>query len=109
MPEAAWIVSLCKDVALRLELRDLAAKPSDLQLFGLYLPMAGKGMRRIDRHVPDPFAKHVLVHIKVTGRLRYVTPRSLISFTVSSLDSRLNILRPIVHLRFHHDTLTSCP
>ncbi|TXN21260.1 hypothetical protein FV220_23270, partial [Methylobacterium sp. WL19] len=36
-------------------------------------------------------------------------PRSLISRTASTLNSRLNLRRCIPHLRFHYDTQTGCP
>lgn len=69
----------------------LPEQPLDLLLFGLHLPMAGKGLNRIRTELLDPFAKHVLVHVQGTGNLCCRHPRSLTSLTASSLNSRLNL------------------
>jgi site-specific recombinase XerD len=64
----------------------------------------------LDRHQSAPSTKQSLVAIRqlfdwlATGRLGHRAPRSLISRTASTLNSRPNFRRCICHLRLHENT-----
>ena len=86
------------------------AGPLDLQLLRLHLSLAGKGVAAGRPTAPAPIAQHVLVQIQIPGAPAPPSPPARVTnFTASSLNSRLNRLRSIIHLRFHRHILTRCP
>ena len=61
-------------------------------------------MLRIIRKRLHPIAQLRLMHTQVGEACAYETPRSLISRTASSLNSRVNFRLSMTHLRFHQNT-----
>jgi len=66
--------------------------------------MAGKGMLRIACKIPHPLAQLRLMHAKISRACDTATPRSLISFTASSLNSRVNFRLSMTTSWFHKNT-----
>ena len=56
---------------------EYAPQPLDLELFGLQLPLAGKGTLRIGRKSIRPFAQHVLMHAQIPRGLGKANPALL--------------------------------
>jgi hypothetical protein len=61
-------------------------------------------MLRIIRKRLHPTAQLGLIHTEIERGCAYDTPRSLISRTASSLNSRVNFRRSMTHLWFHQNT-----
>lgn len=81
-----------RHVTLRPETSDLLLQGHDLDLLGAHLAMARERTGRRLRQLSHPASQHALGHIEVAGRAcATATPRSITSFTASSLNSRLNV------------------
>ena len=75
-------------------------QPLNLQLLGLHLVVAGKGLTRIPGKLPNPTGKTVQCTSRSRAACATFTPRSRTNFTASSLKSRLNLRRSIFVLQF---------
>ena len=62
------------------------------------------GRRLLDEPFRHPTAQLRLMHTWSCEACAYETPRSLISRTASSLNSRVNFRLSMIHLRFHQNT-----
>ena len=89
---------------IRFQIEDLSTEPCEFRLLRLHLPLPRKGLLGISRTLLHPTAQHRALHAQIPRGLRHRHPAFLNQLHRLQLNSRVNLRRSMIHLRFHSYT-----